>query len=771
MGSCIICGTSTEGHICDIHEEDAVFEFEGTRADQLTPGRFYRGSVDGFADFGVFVDIGERVTGLLHRSELDRRLESLDWGSGDTVYVQVTGVHDNGNVDLAWSIRQADGEFRGTLIDAPDGDRQADDADAETGVVREDEAGNARRAAEDGAAAPGTDVGGTDTGSADETAAETAGADAAGAADSSATTHTTNAADTADADATSTAAGTNTTDAGSEASTDAESIDTEASTNTGTSTIAGGGTTAVSHERATERSTAADLEEQMGETVRIEGVVADVYQTGGPTIFEIRDESATVDCAAFEEAGVRAYPAVNEGDVVRLDGVVEQRDGDVQVETTALVVLEDDERADIEARLDDAIDARAAVEDVPLLAETPELDAAREAIGAVATAIRRAVFDDRPVLVKHSATADGYVAGAAIERAVLGLVREHHERSDATYHYVDRRPLEDEYDMNEATGDVTRILTNRERHGERLPLVVFADCGGTRDSRDGFDLLSIYDVSRAVIDAGADPEVADSVDALVGTRQADGDDSAPEADDGGDSVPTSGTLAASVALAANPDVETDLTHLPAVSSRAATGAVPEGYTESATEAGYDEAAVQQIGEALSLIAYYQSYDDKRELVADLVFDRPELAEPIAARYREGVDVALDTADANADEREIEGVSFTVLDTAAFTNGFDFPPAGVLLDELHRCRVSEDEREHDGDESPPIVTVGFGEDELRYRSTHPIDDRAVAAAARESSNGESLSVRGGSDARFEFLVGEREAVSEALLGAIAAGLSE
>jgi RecJ-like exonuclease len=96
---------------------------------------------------------------------------------------------------------------------------------------------------------------------------------------------------------------------------------------------------------------------------------------------------------------------------------------------------------------------------------------------------------------------------------------------------------------------------------------------------------------------------------------------------------------------------------------------------------------------------------------------------------------------------------------------------VLLDELHRRHVSEDEREHDGDESPPIVTVGFGEDELRYRSTHPIDDRAVAAAARESSNGESLSVRGGSDARFEFLVGEREAVSEALLGAIAAGLSE
>src|SRR5699024_809954 len=122
MGSCIICGTSTDGYICESHEEDVAFEFEGSHANQLTPGRFYRGSVDGFAEFGVFVDIGDSVTGLLHRSELDRRLESLDWDSGDTVYVQVTDVHDNGNVDLTWSIRQSEREFRGSLVDTPEGD-------------------------------------------------------------------------------------------------------------------------------------------------------------------------------------------------------------------------------------------------------------------------------------------------------------------------------------------------------------------------------------------------------------------------------------------------------------------------------------------------------------------------------------------------------------------------------------------------------------------------------------------------------------------------
>ena len=109
MGSCIICGTDVGGgRVCDSHQEDVAFDFRGDSPDGLVPSRFYRGVVDGYAEFGVFVDLAPGVTGLLHRSELDRRLDSLAWEPGDDVFVQVKGVRDNGNVDLGWSIRQAD---------------------------------------------------------------------------------------------------------------------------------------------------------------------------------------------------------------------------------------------------------------------------------------------------------------------------------------------------------------------------------------------------------------------------------------------------------------------------------------------------------------------------------------------------------------------------------------------------------------------------------------------------------------------------------------
>ena len=76
MGSCIICGIPVDGgHVCDSHQEDVLFEFSGNHASQLIDNRFYQGTVDGYADFGVFIDLAPGVTGLLHRSELDRRLD------------------------------------------------------------------------------------------------------------------------------------------------------------------------------------------------------------------------------------------------------------------------------------------------------------------------------------------------------------------------------------------------------------------------------------------------------------------------------------------------------------------------------------------------------------------------------------------------------------------------------------------------------------------------------------------------------------------------
>ncbi|MCL7418238.1 MAG: OB-fold nucleic acid binding domain-containing protein [Halalkalicoccus sp.] len=664
MGQCIICGTSVDGVVCRSHQEDVAFRFTGSRPDQLTAGRFYEGTVDGFADFGVFVDIGESVTGLLHRSELDRRLESLDWDEGDTVYVQVTGVQDNGNIDLSWSIRQSSREFRGEAIDSPDGD-YLPDKEEEPAPASEPEPEPEPESSDDG--------------------------------------------------------------------------ESELSTNGGTATVESESATPEPIETGPPvRVTVEALEESIGERVSIEGRVVDIRQTGGPTIFEVRDESGVAECAAFKEAGVRAYPEIEVGDLIRLTGEVERRRGGIQVETESLKPLAEADAEAVVTRLDDALEAEAHPGEIEPLTEDPALAGLTDEIADAAGEIRRAVIESRPIVLRHTATADGYVAGAAIERAVLPLIREQHDRDDAQYHYFDRQPLEGEdYDMAGATSDVTRMLDNRERHDEKLPLVVLVDTGSTAESRDGIELLDVYDVSRLVIDADSGFETSDLVEGVVPDE---------------DSVTTT-VLAANVACGVN-DVREEISHLPAVSYWEE---APEAYADLAREAGYDAETTRELREAVALEAYYQSYEDKRELIADLLFAGDEevrsLASHVSEQFRAKLDDELDTVRPHVEIHEEGDVTVAVLDTDAFTHRFDFPPTALLLDALFRDLRAEYER---------LVVLGLDEADLQLRSTEAFDVRELGERVAERVPEGGVFTVGVRRGRISFLIGEREAVREATI---------
>jgi len=722
MGSCIICGTSVEGHICDIHEEDAVFEFRGSTPDELTPGRYYRGTVDGFAEFGVFVDIGDSVTGLLHESELDSRLESLDWQPGDTVYVRVTNVRDNGNVDLSWSIRQADDEFRGVLIDDPDEDHELlpeeTDEPVEEESTPEDSAESVGSGSTESKQAEATSAGAVRTREGSQTGVGTVGAEEAESETESATAEAT-------------------TDAADATDDESEVAETERTPEPPSVDVG-------------------DLDAWIGDTVRITGEIVDARQTSGPTVFELRDGTGTVDCAAFVEAGVRAYPSVEEGAVVEIDGEVRERRGELQVETEELELFEDDEREAVLEEIETTLSERARPEEIELLVDDEAVAAESESIRDAVGEIRRAVLEDRPVIVRHSATTDGYVGGAAIERAVLPLVRDRHDRRDAEYHYIDRRPLEgDVYGLDDATTDVTRMLDDRERHDENLPLLVFVAVGGTEESLDGFELLDVYDAPRVVVDTVVEPAIADVVDAALAPQT---DVTAIDIADGTTRGPTASALAATVGAHVEEDVRSDLSHLPAVSYW---GQVPEAYAEAAAEAGYDETAVSEIREAVALEAYYQSYEDKRELVTDLLFGGREttdadvrgLASHVSEQFREKLDVAVETARANLDRRSVDGETIGVLDIDRFTHTYDFPPATLLLDELYR--------RSDG----LTAIVGVEADELHVRSAHGLDVRELVEMADEAVEGADLEPLSTRSHRIEFLAGQRSAVVDAVIAAI------
>ena len=765
------------------HEEDVWFDFRGDSPQQLESGRYYRGTVDGYADFGVFIDLAPGVTGLLHRSELDRRLESLNWEPGDTVFVQVKNVRDNGNIDLAWSKRQRPAEFRGARIHDPSGDldgepieQESADEESETPVVRtpsknsggqETETAGTGEREETEAPAEG------ETGASEEEetkapeqeetevreteAAEEVGAEAVEAEETEASEA--EEAEPAEAVEDQVAKQSQESDAHHDAE-ETEDADAADQLESEAETHAGGGVGAAAAVEKTEQPVSESdagpgrveidgLGDRVGETVRLEGEVVSARQTGGPTVFELRDETGMIDCAAFVEAGVRAYPEIEEGDIVRLEGEVEMRRNELQVETEELVELSEEENATVERRLADALSDKARPESVEPLVDHAAVVAVTDQLTDAAEDVRRAVLQSRPVIVRHAATADGYIAGAAIERAVLPMIREEHAEADAEYHFFDRRPLESAvYDMDDATKDVTRMLQDRDRHGEKLPLVMLVGTGSTEASVDGLGLLDIYGAPRVVVDPDpADEAVHEEVETLVNPALVGADASDL----------SNGALAATLATAIRSGIRDDVRHLPATSYWED---APDAYVDLASEAGYDLETLTELREAVALEAYYQSYEPKRELVTDLLFGggaaEEGLAGHVSEQFRAKLNDELNTARENLKSHETGGVRFAVLDSDAYTHRYDFPPTTLLLDELHR-------REQD---NGPFATVALGMDELYVRTTPGLDVREVAEIAREYAANAGITVLGVREGRIEFLSGRRDAVEDAVVAAIA-----
>ena len=218
---------------------------------------------------------------------------------------------------------------------------------------------------------------------------------------------------------------------------------------------------------------------------------------------------------------------------------------------------------------------------------------------------------------------------------------------------------------------------------------------------------------------------------------------------------TTGALGAVLAATVNGDVAGDVAHLPAVSYWEGT---PDTYATLATDAGTDAERVTELREAVALEAYYQSYQDKRELITDILFDSEggDLAGHIAGQFREKLETELETAEANIEEREVDDLTFATLDADAYSHRFDFPSTTLLADELQR-RSDRD------------ATVVYGTDELYVRAGGDIDVRSAAGDATMAVPDAGVTAVGVRQGRIEYLAGRRDEVTDAVVDAVASQL--
>ncbi|MEF8800078.1 MAG: OB-fold nucleic acid binding domain-containing protein [Halolamina sp.] len=446
-----------------------------------------------------------------------------------------------------------------------------------------------------------------------------------------------------------------------------------------------------------------------GETATVEGEMTQIKQTGGPTIFHVGDETGIVAAAAFEEAGVRAYPEVELGDIVRVTGEVGIHEGIQQLEVEDVTLLEDEKAAAARERLDEARTERAGPASVDPLVEWPEFEKLRPDLESLARLLRRTVLEGRPIRVRHHADGDGMCAAVPVQRALSNFIEAVHDDPDASRHLFKRLPSKAPfYEMEDVTRDLNFALEGRARHGQQLPFLLMLDNGSTEEDVPAYRNLAHYDMPIAVVDHHhPDPEAVEPLlDAHVNPYLYDEDYSI-----------TTGMMCVELARMIDPQITDDLRHVPAVagiSDRSNADAMAD-YVALAEDEGYTRDNLSNIGEALDYAAHWLRYSSGHSIVADVLNvgeeeekRHEELVEFLSTRAERDVEEQLDAVESHVEhERLSSDAHLYRVDLDRWAHRFTYPAPGKTTGEVHDTKVQET-----GD---PVITIGYGPDFAVLRS--------------------------------------------------------
>ncbi len=457
-------------------------------------------------------------------------------------------------------------------------------------------------------------------------------------------------------------------------------------------------------EKQLPRRKTTELSKYVGKLVHLSGEVIQIKQTGGPTIFTISDEDGTVQCAAFEKAGERAYPEIKSETIVRVFGEPSIRNGALQVEIRSIKQLWGGDATGIKEMIESAIDKRAEPHDIQFLVKSEVLDKLKPRMKSAAKLIRKAVFKSRPIIIRHHADADGITSAIAIERALLPLIREV-GGSDADRYFYRRSPSKAPfYELEDVTKDLTFALEDQERFGQKMPLVVLMDNGATEEDMPSIKQAIIYGVDVMVIDHHHPDGTIDSM-VLEHVNPAYA---------GGDFGITTGMIGTEIARMINPDVTEEIKHLPAVSAVGDRSEAPEAELYKSIAADKYKSYLKDMALALDYEAFWQRFSDGRGIMNDILnlgsnIRHQQIVKLLCEQANAAITEQLEASMPNVKTQKLpNGAVLNVIDVENFAHKFTFPPPGKTSGEIHDRLCAK----YSGQ---PVVTLGYGPDFAVLRS--------------------------------------------------------
>ncbi len=323
-----------------------------------------------------------------------------------------------------------------------------------------------------------------------------------------------------------------------------------------------------------------------------------------------------------------------------------------------------EEAYEVRKRVEAEIERACEPEFKGFLIESEVLEALKEDMLKVAKELKKAIYESRPVIIRHHWDADGTCGGVALEKALIDLVERVHSDSEAKYYLVKRRvsraPF---YELEDVVRDLDESLEDVERHGDKIPLVVLVDNGSGLEDVPAIRQFLLFGADVITIDHHFPDEEVDSYLLYhVNPYKV-----------GGDSNYTSGVLCVEIARMIS---DLDMKHLAAIS---VVGDRAEGEVEKYIElSGKSREELADIALAVEYEGFYLRFRTASQIIHEILgFGRQDrhvrFVKMLSDYAKEAIEEQVKTAMDGVKVQILpNGIALAALDVENYAKKFTFP---------------------------------------------------------------------------------------------------
>lgn len=434
-----------------------------------------------------------------------------------------------------------------------------------------------------------------------------------------------------------------------------------------------------------------EVEKKVGKIVEVRGLVTHIKQTAGPTILTLLDGKKSVNAFSFDSI------EVNLEDVVSVVGIVRKKDR-VLIEALEVERLYGEGAYEIRKKVKEEIEKVCEPKFKDFLIQSKIFEEMKKDMVSVAKELMKAVYESRPIIIRHHWDADGTCGGVALEKALIDLIERVHEDSEAKYYLVKRRvsraPF---YEMEDVVKDLDESLEDMEKFGDKIPLVVLVDNGSGKEDVPAIRHFLTFGADVIVIDHHYPDEAVDEY-LLYHINPYKY---------GGDSNYTAGVMCVEIARMIT---DVDLKGLAALSVFAdrASGEV-EKYIEIS---GMKREEIQDVVLALEFETFHLRFRPASNIIHEILgFGRKDrqkkLVEILSSYAKKAIEEQVSTVIESLKVQVLpNGIALAALDVENYARKFEFPPPGKLTGEVHDRLKKKYQK---------LVTIGYGPDFAILRS--------------------------------------------------------